>query len=244
MWIQRTVGATCLLFFVTGIQADENARSVVQQAIKAHGGEANLKKTLRGSLRGKVTADPTPAVHSDADFEETFELPTRYRRNVKGEGNGMKFSMEYAVTDGQGWLRQGDRNPIDFKVPKLPIERHWNTMTLPGLLEAKYKLSMVDKVETEAGIAIGIRIESEQANSVLYFHESKGLLLKARKVMHLPLMSKEGEVEVIYSDYKQVDKIMFPMKLTSMVEGKKIIEVTLTETKFLDKVDDRVFDKP
>src|SRR5262249_55073706 len=118
------------------------ARKTLQAAIKAHGGEDNIAKTLTGKAVAKARLWFLPDLESSVSWEETFELPRRYHRSIKSEMNGKKLKMEYGISDGNGWIRRGEGEPEDFKCEKLPLSRRWNAVLaiLPMCLDDKAKL--------------------------------------------------------------------------------------------------------
>jgi hypothetical protein len=120
------VVSTC--FFLHAARAGESPRATIQSAIKAHGGEKNLGKTLTGTL--VATMVYSADVKASITFEETFELPRRYRRSIKGLLMGKDISMEYAITDGSGWIRENGGEPRDYKGEKQPLNRNWTAAWL------------------------------------------------------------------------------------------------------------------
>jgi hypothetical protein len=68
------------------------------------------------------------ALESAVSWEETFELPRRYRRSIKGQFKGKDFTMEYAITDGRGWIRTNGGELQEYKGEKQPLGRSWNTI--------------------------------------------------------------------------------------------------------------------
>jgi hypothetical protein len=104
---------SCVLVSVA--RADDASRATLQAAIKAHGGKENLAKTLTGTVVAKVKMALTPDEEASVTWEETFELPRRHRRSIKGQFMGKDFSMEFAITDGSGWIRMNDGEVEDYK---------------------------------------------------------------------------------------------------------------------------------
>ena len=58
------------------------------------------------------------------------------------------------------------------------------------------------------------------------------------------MFGTEADSEVLYSDYKDISGVKYPMKVTSYVEGKKAIELEITKIEFTEKLDDSIFAKP
>src|SRR5438874_1306534 len=95
----------CLVPAVAPPEGADEARAILDRAIEAHGGEDRIARTTVGHVvaRGKFALPDFP--ECDVTWEETFDLPGRYRRVIQGKGAGRAFRMEYALTDRSGWLR-------------------------------------------------------------------------------------------------------------------------------------------
>jgi len=76
----------------------------------------------------------------------------------------------------------------------------------------------------------------------LYVDPRTNLLVK--KVYMAAPMGTPGEVEEIYSDYREVNGVKVPFKLVMNQNGKKLREQTIAEVKINPGVEDRVFNKP
>ena len=59
-----------------------------------------------------------------------------------------------------------------------------------------------------------------------------------------PNTMKEGQRETVYSGFKEVGGIKYPTKMAIYQEGKKFMELEISETKLVEKIDDSEFDKP
>lgn len=225
--------------------ADSAPREVVKAAVKAHGGEDKIATSLTGTLLATAKVTLAPDVEAAISWEETFELPRRYKRFIKGTLNGEDFSLEYAVTEGSGWIRQNGGEAKDFKGKQLPLGRRWNAMlaTLPPLLSEKVKLETAGKVQDGDRELVGVKVMSDDERYSLYFDSKSGLLAKCKRRMQHPLSGKEITGEAVFSDYKEVAGVQYPRRITTSSEGKKVFEIVITRIELLKKVADRVFDK-
>jgi hypothetical protein len=233
---------------LSGVLADESPRVTVQSAIKAHGGEQNISKTLTGTVVAKAKMSLAPDVEAAITWEETFELPRRYRRSIKGQFMGKDFSMEYAITEGSGWVRQNGGEARDYKGEKLPLSRSWNAALalLPACLADGVKLGSGGKDKVEGREAVGVSVSGEAlgGDAVLFFDTKSGLLVKSKRRMQHPLTRQEVDGEVILSDYKEVSGVQYPRKIATYIDGKKVIEMEIARIELLKKLDDRLFEKP
>jgi hypothetical protein len=227
--------------------AQETARATLEAAIKAHGGKENLAKTLTGSLTAKAKITVAPDFEISSSWDETFELPRRYYRNIKGKMLGDDFTMEYGITDGSGWIRHNGELR-DYKGEKMPLHRNWNAFLalLPACLDEGVKLEQggKEKIDGREASVVKVSAEAEGWEAVLFFDSKSNLLVKSKKRIQHPLTRKEVEGEVIYSDYKEVSGVQYPCRIISYVAGKKASEMEISKIELLKKIDDRLFEKP
>src|SRR5262249_17986385 len=155
----------------------------LEGAIRAHGGKEKLAKTLTGTLHANAKMSLRLDVEAAISWEEIFELPRRYRRSIKGQFRGKDFSMEYAITDGSGWIRRDGGEVKDFKGKKLPLSRSWNAILalLPSFLADDVELRAAGKAKVEGRDAVGVKVSGEKGGigAVLFFDSKSGLVVKS-----------------------------------------------------------------
>jgi len=229
------------------VEAQQTAQVTIQGAIKAHGGEENLAKTVTGSLAAKSTM-ALGNIETSMSWEETFDLPHRYYRKISGQLMGRDFSMEYAISDGSGWIRQNGGEAKEYKGEKQPLERSWNAFLamLPLCLGDGVKLQAAGEEKVDGREAVGVKIQGEVVGSeaIFFFDKKTGLLVKSRRRIQHPLSREEVEGEVLYSDFKKVSDVQYPHRITIYVSGKKVGDMEITRIEFLKQIDDHLFDKP
>jgi hypothetical protein len=238
----------CAYASMSVARADETPRETIQSAIKAHGGEENIAKTLTGTLLAKATVSLPPAPAGSVSWEETFELPLRYRRSIKGQFAGKDENMEYAITNGNGWIRRNGGEARDFKGDKLPLNGYWNAILamLPTCLGDQVKLTPGGRAMVDGRETLGVKVSGESfgGEATLYFDAKSRLLVKSKRRMQHPLTRQEVDAEVLFSDYKETSGIQYPRRITTFVDGKQVIEMEITRIELLKKLDDRLFEKP
>lgn len=245
------IGLTISLMWVClpvyAAHAEDTPRAIVRAAIKAHGGAENIAKTLTGMLRASGKLTLAPNVESSVSWQESFELPRRHRRSITGQLMGKDFAMEYAVTEGSGWIRQNNGKAEDFKGKKLPLSSSWNAVLalLPLCLAEGVELKLGAKERIEGREAVGVSVSGEAlgGEAVLFFDAKSSLLLRSKRRMQL-LSPDEVDGEVLLSDYKVVSGVLYPHRITSHAAGRKIAEMAITHIEFLDTLEDRLFNKP
>jgi hypothetical protein len=248
IWTGPGILVVCLFMQTSAVGGDESPRATLQAAIKAHGGAEKLARTLTGTLLARGESTLAPEVRSSISWEETFELPRRYRRSIKGQFAGEEFSMEYAVTDGKGWVRQNGGEPRDYQGDKRPLSHSWNAVLglLPSCLGEGVKLGPGGREKVEGREAIGVRASGDPlgGEAVLFFDARSGLLVKSKRRVQHPLSRKEVDGETVFGDYKEVSGVQYPHRITTYMEGKKATDMTIIRIELLKKVEDRLFDKP
>lgn len=233
------------IYLICPIVQDKSPNEIIQAAMKAHGGQEKLAKTLTGSLTAKATAR-IGEIESTVNWQETFQLPQRYHRRIKGVYMGKEFTMEYAVTDGNGWTRHDNGPAKEIKTEKLPLKSTWNAFlaTLPDFLKEGVKLTILEKENVNGKQAVAIKVSGDGEDRVVCFETESGLLVKSKGRIDHPLVGKDAQAETVFSDFKKSSGIQFPHRITSYVSGKKVLEMQIEQLEFLDKVDRRLFEKP
>jgi hypothetical protein len=229
------------------IKGEQSPRATIQAAIKAHGGEESLAKTITGSLAAKSTM-VLGNVEASVSWEETFELPQRYYRKISGKVKGRDISMEYAITDGSGWIRLNGGEAKEYQGEKQPLERNWNAFLaiLPLCLADGVKLEAAGEEKVDGRDAVSVKVQGKPVGSegILFFDKKTGLMVKSRRRIQHLLSREEVEGEVVYGDFKEVSGVQYPHHITTYVTGKKVGDMEITLIEFSKKIDDHLFDKP
>jgi hypothetical protein len=232
-----------LLAPATRLRADDraDALAVVDEAIKAHGGPDALAKAQSYTRTGSGTVslfDKEIAITS----EQTVSLPNRQRFAIEID----KKTRIVAVLNGdKGWESVGGpaTEMAAARVKELAEEAYvlWLT-TLTPLKKGDITLKPLPEKKVNTKPAVGLGVAGKGRPDVrLYFDKESHLLVKAERE------AVEGGVKVdkeyFFGDYKEVDGVKLPTKLTEAVNGKKFSEITLVVYK-LHKPDDAAFGKP
>ena len=239
----------CLFFFVMGRAWADEARVVLERAIRAHGGADKLERTKRGQLKAKVEGRYLGGV-SQVTWEEKFDLPRRFRRSVEGTIGGGAFSMEYVVDGTRRWGRQGQlpAQPLPKLDEPIPLERHWYAIPAQLLLlrGKDTELKFLGEEMKHGRRLAAISAQTRRATGDLYFDRATGLL--ARSVSPMPDFVSNKETpdkigEYVYDDYKETQGVQYPMHIKAASPGSSL-DIKIVSLEFLDKIDDGDFAKP
>ena len=164
-------------------------RVVIEKAIAAHGGRQQLKQILTGSYRLRLQSDSQKHVpganrvtwknfaDSSAMIEETFELPIRCFRRVTANERGKKIFVEFATTNGNGWMRNFEGKVKDLNGPPLSLDKFWQCQLaiLPYLLEENCQLETVGVEKVGTNMAPASASSTVLTNPLRCFSSIKNL---------------------------------------------------------------------
>ncbi len=121
-----------------------------------------------------------------------------------------------------------------------------NIAHLVCLNEKDYKLSALGEVKVGDRPAIGVRVQRKGYRDVnLFFDKDKSLLLKMEtRVKDIMQGGQEYTSATVYADYKKVEGMEIPHKVTIERDGKAFVEGEITEVKLSEKLGDSLFEKP
>ena len=92
---------------------------------------------------------------------------------------------------------------------------------------------------------VGIKVSSKGHRDIgLYFDKETGMLAKTQMRVKDILSDQEMDQESLPSDYKDAGGVKRAHKMVINRDGKKFVEAEVQETKVLQKLDDKLFQKP
>ncbi|QVL30904.1 hypothetical protein KIH39_18895 [Telmatocola sphagniphila] len=227
--------------------ADADIKAIINDAIKAQGGEELLEKLKAGHSKnkGKLTL---PMV-GEVDFKQDMQymLPNKLldslTLNVMGQEvgivttvNGDKISLEV----------NGNVVPVteEVKAALKDAQHLVKVARLTSLLKDKtLELSSVGEIKVNDKPAIAIRVASKGHKDVtLAFDKQSHLMVK---IEHRTLESGSGmevnEERVITEFTKNKAGLQVPKKISIYHDGKKFGEIESEESELLESIDDGVF---
>ncbi len=233
--------------------AAEDARTILDKAIQAHGGEAKLAKLKIMSAKAKGTANL--GAKGAASFAElgfaldiNWQWPDRLKNAVTLQILKPTTFIETIAGEESWSLRDGKLGPLEaVKRDELHTQAHVRRlMLLTPLLESKlYELSALDEIRINDRPAVGIRVICAGERDVkLYFDADTRLLTKIE--WQAPSESGRNVVvqEDFYSDYQEIDGVPTATKLRRQSDGKRTLELHFTEVRYPDRLDVTEFADP
>jgi hypothetical protein len=239
--------AAVLLFLARPVAAQGDVKAIVDKAIKAHGGEEKLTKLKATRLKAKGTMS---AMGADIAFtlQAANMLPDKVQSELKLEVMGQTIPIIQVYDGKKGWVSaMGEVKELEgdeLKEMKDQAFGDYLDSIVPLKTDKKLKIEKIADEMVEGKAAVGLKISSEGHKEVkMFFDKESGLLVKAQKRTKDPAM-QEVNADVFYLAYKDVEGVKVAMKQLVKHDGKKFVEVEVTEVKLLEKLDDSVFAKP
>jgi hypothetical protein len=234
---------------ISAARADDaaDARAILDEAIKAAGGEAALGKFVAMYYKVKGTA-----------YDGDMKMPQSFEWFLQGDDK--ETSIEYdendKVTDvevvngKEGWTKDSSRVTLEMSKEQIAARReviylNWVMMLVP-LKDQSYHLSTLGETNVAGRKAVDILIRHDKHDPLkLYFDKETYLLLKYQRKFNDADAGKEFNEECVYSDYRTVQGTQAPFKVETTWDGIKINDLKIVEMKLYDKpLDEKLFSKP
>jgi hypothetical protein len=231
------------------VRADEggDARALIEKAIAAQGGEAELAK------RPVVTTKIKGAFHGFGNKlaftftgENTTQGADRVKLVIDSEAFG-KFRMEYVLSGKRGWVKlNGDTRELKKEELALFLEEayaSWVTTLLP-LKDKSFTLTPLGEINIDKRPVLGVKVSSKDHRDVkLFFDKETGLLIKTERLAKDEI-GQEMTEEMFLSDYKAVQETKQAMKFVIKRGGKPYQSWEVIRYQFAEKPEESTFAKP
>jgi hypothetical protein len=240
--------AAALALLVAGpANAQNEARSVIDKAIKATGGVERLAKVKATRAKFKGTGE-FPGVTADLTGESLVQFPGQLKLEVTAEVQGQKVPVIFVLSGNKAWLHLlGETTELKDEELKEAKEELYaeRVQSLVPLLEDKaFTLTPLGEVKIMGQDTVGVTVAYKGYKDVnLYFDKATGLLCKTER-RSLNDDKQEITEESFFSGYKEIDGVKVPMKLLVHQDGKKYLELEVTEHRFVDRLADAEFTRP
>jgi hypothetical protein len=224
----------------------DEPRAILDKAIKAHGGEAHLKKFTAGIIKAKGRLEVAGGL--DITQEISFQLPDKMREEGSFEIMGTPVKT-VTIFDGKKGNIEVNGKKVDLgdKLDRALRDgvQMLDAFKLYPLLDKAYELSVFGEAKVNDQPAIGIRaVKKGHPDMTLFFDKKTHLLVKAE---HRTIDVQSGDEvtqERIISEYQKVDGVPQPKKVLVIRDGKKFLEAEVVEMKNFEKLDNERFTIP
>jgi hypothetical protein len=237
--------ATAVLFAAANPAGadDQDAKAILDKAIKVLGGEEKLKKATVHSWKAKGKLH-FGAEERDIESQVTASGLDRIRREFS-----LRQFTGLVVIDGDNGWRKGRNGIAKLEADALANEKRSAYLqiipiTLMPLKDKGFKLEAAgeEKVGDKPAVILKVTVPDGQ-DFTLSFDKESGLPVKEVATVTGP-GGQEFTVETTFLDYKDMDGIKKATKTEVKRNGELSAQMEITEFKVLDKVDPGTFDEP
>jgi hypothetical protein len=231
------------IVLVAGLSAaQDKPDDIIKKAVKAHGGEAALKKYPAGTskISGKVVSADLPftgvmyfSVPGKVRVEMTFKVKDQEAttlqiingQKVKQVENGKKVDLKDEVADE---LRESSGIQEMAQLYPLLDKRYSLTAGKDGTYDGKDCSTIVVSAK-------GLK------ETTLAFDKDGGLLIAMMRKGVSPTGDLVNE-RTIFSKFEKIEGMMVPMQSRVFHNDNAFLEMTVTEYKPAEKLDDKLFE--
>ena len=228
--------------------AEDAAKTVLDRAIKAVGGNKDLAKLAGISFKTKGTVDAGGA-QAEISGEMSLQGLDRIRWELEVSAMGRSNSGALIFNGGKGWASADGK---DREVPKdeaavfLNILRCARLALNPTLLrQPGVKLAPLGELKIGDRDTVGLKVTQQGSPDIDFFFDKKtGLPYKTE------IRQKEGKQGMemphafLFDGYKEFGGVKQFTKVKFLRDDKALIEVECSDFKPQEKLDDSLFAKP
>jgi hypothetical protein len=229
-----------------GAAPQDEARAIIDKAIKAHGGAEKLNKVTAMQVKSKGTADVLGGINFTK--ETLAQMPGQFKDMMELELMGNKYNVLTVFDGTKAWIRVNDMT-IDAPEIVLTASKEaayfMKLTNLIALNDKSIELSLLGEVKVNDRPAVGVRVSSKgHPDMNMYFDKETGLTARTEHRTRDQISMQEVTEETTITEYQDSDGRKVAKKTIINHDGKKYVEVEITEIKFLDKFDASEFAKP
>ena len=225
----------------------EDARSILDKAIQAHGGAEKLARlnALHSTARGTIRQGADVAF----TLESHWQAPDRLKNSVTTGPAERTTTLVETIAGSGGWsIRNGKPGSLDAAaLDELRSQAHVRRLLAltPLLSDNVYRLSVLKETRIEDRPATGVIVRCPGERDVkLYFDSDTGRVVKLERRIYDSVAKKERRQEEFYSDYKDVEGVPTAMRQVWLRDGEKALDMTLGEVHYPEHIDPAVFADP
>jgi hypothetical protein len=246
---------------VGSARADDRAaaRALIEEAIRAHGGEAALAKwpvvtvKTEGIFHGY---ERTPVFFFTC--EETMHGAEQFRSVLdgkitvpNGKPNPQKFRVVNVLDGQRGWIKMSGEGKQDTQecTPAQLLEfQHsgyvnWLAMLLP-LKGAGFTLTLTDEEKDHGRNLVGVRLSSRGRRDVTLFFDKETRLLVKTETRATAGTDVEGKVVTVLSRHKEFQGVQRPTMWAVYYNDRSLISHWVLDYRLSEQAESGTFEKP
>lgn len=241
------VGLALVLALSTASAQEPEPKALIEKAIKAHGGEEILLKLQTARTKGTGSVEVMGLTIKFTS--ETVQTPTKHKSRMVMEVAGQKIDATEVFDGDKAWLVLMNK-VIDLEGEKLKAMKdsaHASTVEtlVPLLKDKQFTVEPLKEEKINDKPAVGIRAKAKGQRDVdIYFDKETGLVVKVSRLSYDSDAEKDAQYEAIVTEYKDFGSVKHASKVLVNKDGKKFMNLEITDVKVVDKVDAKEFARP
>jgi hypothetical protein len=199
-----------VLGWPTGASCQDEARTIIERAIRAQWGTIPLAQVKGIQLEGKGVI--TQGERYDFTMKELAAWPDRYQITWHYDAAGVRqqfvevFRGDKAWTKDENGVTQSD--PVHTKDLRQALYVDYVALLIPLADDPGLNLSSLGESKVRGQEAVGIKVATAgQPDVQLFFEKKTGLLIKSEHRRRDPMTGKEERIEDYYSDYRTINPV-------------------------------------
>jgi hypothetical protein len=227
-------------------QTQDEARAIITKSIRAMGVDKDSDDVKGMRMKSKGTLEIMGMTLSISQTV-TVRYPDQFREAVDLEVNNMTIPVVTVFDGKKGWVETNGKVVMKFddkaNAEMKEVASLIKISRLKPLLDKEYQLAVLGEVKVEDKPALGVRVSTKGAKDIsLFFDKQTGLLTKVERQALDIATGQEVQEERIVRSYKDKDGRKVPHQVAVHRDGKKFLEVEVTEFTNLDNVDASEFE--
>lgn len=229
---------------ISYLRSPHDGRTVLAEAIAAHGGAEAIARTRTGHIVGR-NEKVGPEGRQSFAWEEFFQAPNLHKRVIEEQERGQKVTTTLLAPAGKCFvhvgglpLRASDCDTAELASPFDYLTR------LVEIYDANLPLLPLGPETIRGRPALGFQADSKDWGKVgLYFDKESKLCVKVKKYPNDDEAADDA-LEIICSDVKSFDGVQVPVRITFLRNGQMDYELTLHTVQFVPQLGAGTFAVP
>src|SRR5207244_7786969 len=140
------------------VHAQDEGRAIVEKAIEAQGGEANVAKLRTMRIKVEGTTDLIPGQPNlPFTIEDTWQMPNQYKTSSTFQFQGKKFTQTQVIDGDKGWIQQdGQTQDLSREaIAEMKEQKYAEDLDRLGFLKEKQiELSVLEEIKIDGKPAV------------------------------------------------------------------------------------------
>jgi outer membrane lipoprotein-sorting protein len=211
---------------------------VIAKATAARGGEKAIKALSTVVKEGTMSM----AQGMELNFTETTKRPSKFRMDMSFQGMAMVQAFDGTTAWSINPMNGGKPEKAGAEEVKKMVEQADMDGELIDWKNKGYKLELVGSEDIDGSTAYKIKSTKDDETSFIYIDAVTWYLAKVDKKINM--MGQEAEVEMVFSNYQDVNGVQMPMLMEMRSDGQTMMSMSYSSIKANVDVPDARFAFP